>query len=190
MPLIDVICTACGLVSEVNRPLSMWPATPPCPKCDGLTDRHWTLSGVTTAPAVVAYRMPDGSFRFPGRPDSPITKQYESQGGTRLELRGWAEVRRFEGEVNGQQKAQIQRRVERQLRQQEAGTRIRRSELYNQLQSMSESARLFARALIRYNDSQPNKIKEYDPGFRVEAYSETRSNREESRDERGRRQRD
>jgi len=190
MPLIDVLCLTCGTFSEVNRPLAMWPATPPCPKCDQATEqRHLPPQVQSRCPAVVAYKMPDGSFRFPGRPDSPSTARYEAQGGVRVEARGWAEVRRFEGQVNAVERAKIERRVERQQRFTEEGTRARRSELYNQMKGMSDPAKALGRVMVRLNDAKPG-LRVYDPGFRVEAFSESRSNREEARDERGRKLRD
>ena len=189
MPLIDCQCALCGVVSEVMRPLSMWPATPECPKCGGQTLQIHLPRRPSFAAPVVVYKMPDGSFRFPGTPTSPMTKQYEDQGGTRIELRGWAEVRPFEKHMNEVERGKIERRMERQHRAAEAGQKERRSELYRRMASMSDGAKRFGRALVRYNDAKPSP-KPYEPGFRIEAYSENRSNRDEARDARGRRTHD
>lgn len=194
MPLIDIQCSACDTISSVNRPLSdcvgdrPYP-TAPCPKCDQPTVQVHLPHATSYAPAVVVYRMADGSFRYPAASESLATKNYEHQGGTRLELRGWAEVRKFESSVNVQERARIERRIERQLAHQERGTSLRRSELYNRMKGMSDGAKSLGRRLIDMNDRKP-KPKTYDPGFHVEAYSNNRSNREESRDERGRRRND
>lgn len=194
MPLIDVKCLSCETVSEVLRPLSdtmgerPWP-TPPCPKCDQPTEQIHLSRATSYAPAVVVYRMPDGSYRYPGTVDSTTTKNYEKLGGSRVELRGWAEVRKFESTVNASERRVIEKRIERQLEAQERGTSLRRSDLYHRMKTMSEGAKSIGRRLIDMNDRKP-KPQTYDPGFHVEAYSNNRSNREESRDERGRRRND
>jgi hypothetical protein len=194
MPLIDIRCLTCAVVSEVNRPLAdcvgerPWP-TPACPKCDQPTEQVHLPHALSYAPAVVVYRMADGSFRYPAASESLATRNYEREGGTRMELRGWAEVRKFESSVNAQERSRIERRIDRQLAHQEHGTSLRRSELYNRMKSMSDGAKSLGRRLIDMNDRKP-KPRAYDPGFHVEAYSNNRSNREESRDERGRRRND
>lgn len=194
MPLIDIRCLTCGVTAEVNRPLSLcvgerpYP-TPPCLQCGLPTEQIHCPSRYSTAPAVVAYRMPDGSFRFPGRSDSPLTRQYEAEGATRLELRGWADVRRFEGTVNAAERTKMERRFERLQRYTEEGTRRRRSEMQNAMKGMSDGAKHYGRYLMARNDNKPLP-RIGDPGFRVEAFSESRSNREEARDDRGRKLRD
>ena len=194
MPLIDIHCTACDTISSVNRPLSdcvgerPYP-TPACPRCDQPTVQVHLPTHVSHAPAVVVYRMGDGTYRYPGDPNSASTKNYEREGGTRMELRGWAEVRRFESTVNASERRIIEKRIERQLEAQERGTSLRRSDLFHKMKSMSDGAKSIGRRLVAMNDAKP-KPRAYDPGFHVEAYSNNRSNREESRDERGRRRND
>ena len=131
MPLIDVRCQSCSTVSEVFRPLKDWPKTPACPKCDGSTEQVHLPSGFRTlAPAVVVYKAPDGTFRFPGTsdPHSRTSKKYDALGYERVEARGWAEVRRVEGQVNKHQTSEIRKRIERQCAIHEESTRARRSE--------------------------------------------------------------
>jgi hypothetical protein len=139
---------------------------------------------------VVVYQMPDGTYRYPGDPNSLATHHYERQGGTRIELKGWQEVRPFEKHMNDREKATIRRRIEIQQQQAEEGKRLRRDELRHRIPSMSDGGQAFARALMRHTDAQPTRLRAYDPGFHVEAYSETRSNRDESRDTHGRKRRD
>lgn len=190
MPLIHVLCSVCHEYSEVMRPLSMWPATPPCPKCDGLTEqRHLPPQPRALPGPVVVYQMPDGSFRFPGDPDSLATRAYDRQGGRRIELRGWAQVRPFEKHMNDVERARVARRMEKEQATREEGSRARRSELRQKMQSMTEAGRHFARVVMGRNDAKPNP-KPYDTGFHVEAYSQDRSNRDESRDPRGKRRHD
>lgn len=190
MPLIHVLCESCQEFSEVMRPLAMWPATPPCPRCGGLTEqRHLPPQPRALPGPVVVYQMPDGSFRFPGDPHSAATRDYDRQGGTRLELRGWEQVRPFEKHMNDHQRSVIAKRLEHEQASREHGSRLRRSELYNKMASMTEGGRLFARSVIAHNDRKPNP-KPYEPGFHVEAYSQDRSNRDESRDQKGKRRHD
>lgn len=190
MPLIDIRCLTCGTISEVQRPLAMWPEVPPCPSCASPTEQvHLPSSTRSSTPPVVVYRMPDGSFRFPGHPDSPSTRKYAAEGGTRLELRGWQEVRPFERHMNEIERAKIVRRFERQSRARDEGERLRRADLRHRMQSMTAGGQAFARTLLHSLDRKP-KPQPYEPGFHVEAYSFDRSNREESRDERGRRRND
>ena len=75
------------------------------------------LGGKPAAPpAVVIYKAQDGTFRFPGddNPNGRTAQQYEKLGYTRIEARGWSEVRRVESQVSKQQASEIRRRVERQ----------------------------------------------------------------------------
>lgn len=194
MPLITVECTACGHPFEYMRPLSAcvgerpYP-TDPCPECQGPTVQTHLPSGYSTAPAVVAYQMPDGTFRYPGRSDSPITKQYEREGGTRLELKGWAQVRAFEGKVNRHEYATMERRFIKEQSLRESGVRRRRSAMNAAMGQMSDGARRYGRYLQERSDRAPLP-RMSEPGFRVEAFSESRSNREEARDDRGRKLRD
>jgi hypothetical protein len=190
MPLIDIKCTAepCGLTSEVMRPLKDWPAVPPCPHCGAEAERIYLPTTRSRVPAVIVYQMPDGSYRFPGGPETPATHAYDRQGGTRIELRGWQEVRPFEKHMNDLERRTIAHRFEREHQQKEAGARLRRSELYRQLPSMTDGGQAFARAVMQRNDhnAQHTKPRAYDPGFHVEAFSNTRSNRDEGRDAHGR----
>lgn len=208
MALIDVRCLTCDTVSEVYRAAKDWPATPACPKCDAPTEQAHRSKGLdTNAPAVVVYKMPDGSFRFPGDPNSAQSAKYRDQGGQRVELRGWQEIRPFEREVNKQEYSKICRRVERQQQAQEEGERIRRSDFNHGLHhglrvpvsdghggtvmktvQMSARARDIGRILMERNNKK--RVKGYEPGFRVEVYSENRGSRDESRDHNGRRFRD
>jgi len=191
MALIDIRCTSCDQVSTVNRPIADWPSTPPCPLCGSPSIREWILgSPPSKADPVVVYQMPDGSFRFPGARESSATRAYDAQGGTRLELRGWQEVRPFERAMNAHEKTKMLRQFERKERARQAGASLRRSESRRVIASFTSGGQAFARTLLDHLDRQPGPRPPGDPGFRVEAYSENRSNREESRDDRGRRRND
>jgi hypothetical protein len=190
MSLIDVTCLSCDTVSEVYRASADYPATPPCPKCDGPTQQiHLPPRARSTAPAVTVFRMPDGTYRYPGDPNGLSAKGYEQAGATRLDLRGWAEVRTFESQVNRSERARIEQRIERQEVAMAEGAALRRSDLFHRMKTMSPRARDLARALIARNN-QKGGPRSYDPGFRVEVYSEGRSNRDASRDPQGRRRSD
>lgn len=132
MPLIDVECTACATISEVMRPLAMHPATPACPKCDQPTVQiHLPSCARTLPPAVVVYRAPDGSFRFPGDVGGSASGKYDRLGYERIEARGWAEVRSLETRLSTRERSLMARKLERQQAFAEAGEKIRRSDSYN-----------------------------------------------------------
>lgn len=192
----------------------MYPDTPPCPKCDQPTEQIHLPSFMRNAPpAVVVFRAPDGSFRFPGDADGIQAGRYAAEGLERIELRGWREIRRFEQTVNERENADIRRRVERQLEAQSRGESIRRADFHAGMNHgflvpemaedaqgqirptgrmktvvLSDRAKEIARHTMAINNNK--RVRSYDSGFHVEVYSMDRSNREESRDAQGRRRRD
>lgn len=189
MPLIDVRCPA-DHVHEVMRPLALWPATPVCPTCGAATVQVFLPPRVRSAPdPVVIFRAPDGSFRFPGDAQGQSAQRYAREGFERIELRGAADVRRFESVMNHHERSRAMRRVERQQQFREQREAALRSELRRQMASMSPRGRAIAEAAMRRNDQKPREYAR-DANFHVEVYSLDRSNRDVSRDERGRRRRD
>ena len=102
MPLIDVTCPACDRVEETFRHNSDWPNTPACSKCGGPTTQiHLpSFSRASAVDPVIVYQAPDGTFRFPPDTNTASTAMYDKQGLTRIELRGFADVRRFEKHMN------------------------------------------------------------------------------------------
>ena len=189
MPRIDVRCES-GHVSEVLRPLAMWPETPDCPECGAKTEQvHLPKQMTWTCDPVVVFKAPDGSFRFPGDPNSLSVSRYEKQGFERIELRGAADVRRFETVMNKREYSRAARRVEAMQAHREQREAATRSELRRLMGSMSERGRAVARAAMARNDNKPRE-RARDVGFHVDVYSNSRSNREESRDAQGRRRRD
>lgn len=188
MPLIDVRC-ANDHVTEVMRPLAMWPATPPCPTCAAPTTQTHLPRAAHSVDPVVIYRAPDGSFRFPGDVNTLTTARYDREGFTRIELRSAADVRRFESQMNRRELARAERRVERRQAQREARESATRSELRRIMPGMTEFGRSLARAAMAKHDAAPRE-RARDAGFHVDAYSNDRSNRETSYDAQGRRRRD
>jgi len=130
MPLIDVECEA-GHVLEVYRHNSDWPNTPPCSICEKPTQQIHRPSYMKSGSVdpVVVYQAADGTFRFPPDTETSSTAMYDSQGFTRIELRGWTDVRRFEKHFNEAEMSQVRRRVERQQEAFERGESERRSEI-------------------------------------------------------------
>jgi hypothetical protein len=185
-----VKCLTCEHISEVNRPLAMFPATPVCPDCGAETEQIHLPSHLRWTPEpVVVYKAPDGTFRFPGDPNGVSAKGYDKQGFERVEIRGAVEMRRFENRMNKRDYAEAQRRFEHKQEQREAREKISRGELHRQMQNMSAFGRAVAQvAMARGDAKKPRRAAE--PGFYSEAYSMDRSNRQESRDEQGRRRRD
>ena len=168
----------------------MWPATPPCPSCQGPTEQiHQPKAVAWTVDPVVVFKAPDGTFRFPGDANGLSAAHYAQQGLERVEIRGAIEMRRFERTMNKAEYAQAQRRVERTLEARERREAAGRSALRQEMQSMSSMGRDVARAAMARNDAKP-KARASDPGFISEVFSYDRGNREESRDAQGRRRRD
>jgi putative FmdB family regulatory protein len=193
VPLYDFTCGTCDRTYEAHVPLADFPACAPCPTC-GTADH---VEKVFLPPrtchalpdATVVYRAPDGSMRYPGEPGGTSCAKYERMGYQRLEIRGAAEMRRFEQRMNQQEYSAMCRRVERQEALREQGESVRRSDLRSRMSAMSPRARDFARAAMRHNDHKPRQHAR-DPGFHSEVYNMDRSNREASRDGRGQRHRD
>ncbi len=209
LPEIDFLCRTCEKPFVLYRSVHST-ACPPCPTCGSGTERYWIAAtdNPSQAAPVVVYKAPDGSFRFPGSPDGASAKNYDKLGYTRIEARGYADVRRLEHSMNEMERSKIARRVERQQAHQEAGERIRRSDFHHGLHhglrvpttdprtgervmktvQMGARSRDIARILMSRNNAKG--VRTHEPGFHVEAYSYDRSNREASRDEQGRRRRD
>jgi hypothetical protein len=183
----------------------------PCDNCGGPTTQIHLPSGVTiTSDPVVVFKAPDGSYRFPGDPNGLSAKTYEKVGYTRVELRGWAEVRRFERDVNTKEASEIARKVEKRLEMREIGEKMRRSEVIHGLRNgfqipetdekgrrtgrmktvkLSAFGRDLMHSAMQRNDGKP-RPKEYSPGFFVDAFANDRSNRDEARRPDGKRFRD
>ncbi len=190
MPLIDVSCEACETVSEVYRSLADWPKTPDCKVCLGPTVQvHLPKAVQWSVDPVVVFKAPDGSFRFPGDTNGKMAHQYAKEGLERIEIRGAAEMRSFEGKMNAREQSILNRRFEAQQEQREKRQHVNRSELHHRMSSMSNHGRAVARAAMGRNDAKPVK-RPGEPGFASEVYSYDRSNREESRGPDGRRRRD
>lgn len=189
MPRIDVRC-ANGHEHEVLRPIADWPKTPPCPDCGSETEQMMLPpSSRSNADPVIVFQAPDGTFRFPGDPNGLSVKKYEQSGFTRVELRGAADVRRFESQMNKREYSLAMRRVERKQELSEQRESHTRSELRHLMGSMTPFGRALAREAMRRNDNKPRE-KARDLGFHVDVFSNNRSNRDESRDSSGRRRRD
>lgn len=193
MALIDVECTldTCAHVTENHyRRAADWQVLPPCEKCGAPTQRIFLPPRTTwTAAPVVVFRAPDGSFRYPGAADGIAVKSYEKLGYDRVELRGFADVRRFERTVNQQERARMAAHVEARHRGRLLQESTTRPELYRHMKTMSNAGRDVARAAVELGNARPQE-QTSDPGFRVEVYSDDRSSRDASRGSDGRRRRD
>jgi hypothetical protein len=215
MALIDCRCLSCGVVSEAFRLAADWPKTPHCPSCGADTEQTHLPKHVSTyVPAVVVFKAPDGTFRVPGETDGSAVAKYEQLGYTRIDARGFSEVRRLEQQMNAQQASAIRQRIERHAEAHEAAQKARRSEFHNGLANgmvipetvelpngqvvrtgrlrtvrLSAQGRDLARVAIARTNAKGGP-KSYDPGCHIEVYSYDRSNRDESRNANGKRYRD
>ena len=189
MALIDVKCQN-DHISEVYRAAADWPNTPACPDCGQPTEQIHRPRQVTWTPdPVVVFKASDGSFRFPGDPNGLSAKQYKQQGMQQIEIRGAAEMRSFEKQMNKREYSRLARNVERKQEAREQRESELRSQLRDQMQRMSPLGRAVARAAMQRNDGKPRPHASH-PGFLSEVYSYDRSNRDASRDAQGRRRRD
>lgn len=190
MPRIDVVCKSCEAVSEVIRPLAMWPATPECPSCGQATEQiHLPKKIQWTVDPVVVFKAPDGSYRFPGDANGQSVAHYAKQGYQRVEIRGALEMRSFESKMNKIEYARAERKIERSQRAREEREHEMRANLFHQMKTMSNIGKDVARAAMARNDGKPLP-KADGGGFHSEVYSFSRSNRDESRDSGGRRRQD
>jgi len=192
MPLYDTQCTAdaCQAVVEVYLLLAERDAPPLCRVCGASTQRVLLPGRSTiTVDPVIVYRAPDGTFRFPGDAQATMAGRYHAEGFERIEIRGAADMRRFESHMNQRERAIMSRRVDARQRMREVRESEMRSELRGRMQSMSRAGRDLARAVMTHNDHKPRE-QSSDPHFHNEVYSFDRSNREASRDNRGKRLRD
>ncbi len=189
MSLIDVRCES-GHIHEVYRAAADWPATPPCPDCGQPTEQcHLPRQVQWTPDPVVVYRAGDGSFRFPGDPNGLSAKSYDKQGLQRVEIRGAAEMRSFEKQMNKREYSRLARNVERKQEQREKRESEMRAELHYRMKTMSPLGRAVAQVTMARNDAKPRE-RVGSPEFHSEVYSFSRSNRDDSRDADGRRRRD
>lgn len=192
MPLIDVKCQAktCGVESEAYRPVSDWPKTPPCETCGSETKQTYNPSRSRhSIDPIVVFEAPDGSFRFPGDSSGLSVRRYEKLGYHRVEIRSATDMRRFEKKMNHRERGRMERSADRKQAVREAREHVSRARLRESMQSMSAFGRDVATAAMAKNDAKPVD-RNSDPGFHSEVFSYDRSNRDESRDDRGRRRRD
>src|ERR1039458_8036914 len=181
MPNYCQRCSLCGHVFEQIRFLSQWDHYPPCEKCNGPTEKAYVPAGASiNSPAVVVFQAPDGSFRFPGSTEGSSVAKYEKQGFTRIDAKGWAEVRSLEKRLNVRERMLMEKRVERQQAAHEEGTRRRRSDVTDGLRNsfqvpehdksgrptgrmtsvkLSESGRAIMRAAMARNDARPGPLR-------------------------------
>jgi hypothetical protein len=200
----------CGFIFNDLRPMAQSHVLPPCPKCGATTEREYSpITTYSTAPAVVVFKAPDGTFRYPGQTEGKSVEQYVRLGYERMELRGFADVRRFERDVNTEQSREIAKRAERQMVAHLEGERRRRSDVYNGMANgfvipvRDKQGRQIGTKVVRLSpagmDTMRNAMAEMDrrprpqareAGFFVDAYSNDRGSRDESRRSDGKRFRD
>lgn len=168
----------------------MWPETPVCPDCGQPTEQiHLPQTARWAPPPIIVFKAPDGSYRFPGDGNGLSAKQYAKQGYECIEIRGAQEMRRFEKTMNKVEHSKAMRQFEQRQEQRSEREKKMRSDLRQQMQTMSELGRNVARAAMESSDRKPTK-RPGDANFASEVYSFDRTNRDESRDSQGRRRRD
>jgi len=224
--LHDFQCTVCDRVFDAVAEVIDDPASstgtrvtcPPCPTDQQPTVRVFLPPTVTWTPdAVVVYRAPDGSFRYPGENAGTSTAKYDRMGYERIEARGFAEVRHLESRMNAHERSQLSRASERRLAQLEAADAHHRREARNGLDQgfmvpetrlvmkngkeevvhtgrrvlvqLSARSKDILRATMSRNDAKGHR-RVGAPDIHVDAYSNSRGSRDESRRSDGKRYRD
>lgn len=215
MPRYDWSCTPCDHVFEAFVSLADYPACAPCPTCGrAATKVHLPPRTTWSADPVVVYRAPDGSFRFPGDTGGSATAKYDRMGYERLEARGFAEVRRLESRMNAHESSQLRRVEERRLAIAETVDAARRSETRRGLEQgfqiperrLGADGQIYAtgrmttvRMRPQGRDAMLHAMRQTeakghrrigDTSIFVDAYSNSRSNRDEARGADGKRRRD
>jgi hypothetical protein len=129
---------------------------------------------------VLVFKKRDGTFIFPGRSNERTPKGCE-----RVELKNIAQVRRFEREENQRLKNIHQESMGRRGANYEAEKKERREQLKAILGKMSPRVRKLAEFAMKQSDekeSYSSRASRYDANFRIDAFSNDRSNRSEFRD--------
>ncbi len=216
MPIYVRKCAddVCDHYFEVTLPMAEYDADAdhPCPKCGHVSIRGFLPTHVSASNVepIIVFKDEKGEYRYPGDPSGLSAANYAKLGYERVELRGWADVRRFEKDVNTRQGSEIARRVERQLEVKEMEVKARRSEVINGLRNgfvvpefdergrptgrnktihMSAVGADILRASMERNDGKP-RAHVFDAGFHSDVYANDRSNRDDSRRSDGKRFRD
>lgn len=159
-----VKCLNCGAELEIGD----WPFCP-----HGSVSRRWASS----FDPVVIHRGKNGSVRFPARGDARVPEGY-----AKVELRTIQEIRRFEREINQQERAIHD---DHQAREEHALTpdrSARRAEVRDAMRRMTPLGRDFARLAMKRNDERPRG--NFDAGFHIEVFEQDSSNREPHCDQR------
>lgn len=152
----------------------------PCPECTSIAEKVFLPHSERPENAqkfspVVVFRKRDGTFRFPGR-----SNERTPRGCERVELRDTASVRRFEREENQRLKNIHEASMARQGANYQAMKKEMREQVHVRLSSMSPRARKFAEFAMKQSDereSHSSRAAKYEPGFRIDAFSNDRSNR-------------
>ncbi len=162
----------------VRWDVELWP----CPECTAIAERVFLPKSENAARfrPVVVFRKADGTYRFPGRADERTPR-----GCVRVELKDIQAVRKFEKQENQRLKTIHEASMARRGANYEAEKKERREMLKSALSRMSPRARKFAEFAMSMSDakeSYSHRAAQYEAGFRIDAFSNDRSNRSEFAD--------
>lgn len=128
---------------------------------------------------VLIFKDAQGNVRFPGRNDAPTPEGFR-----RVELRTVREVRAFEREMNLKETARHDAAQGREDGFHSYLQGRNRAELRALMDRMSPAGREFAAVAMEESDRRQGQRPAFDPGFRIDVFSDNASNRELHRDER------
>lgn len=191
MPMFDYICEGCKFHFEkFHHPTSPAPEKAKCEICDiaegVLTfepsiamQRPYTCSDAQAFSPVVIHKDAKGNVRFPGSANAPVPEGFQ-----RVELTNVSQVRKLEREVNAFELSRAEGNRLKQRDKAEGERMERRSKFKELVRNFSPRGRQFAEAMMIARDRHKTRLDKRitDMGFRVDAFSNNHSNREEYRD--------
>jgi hypothetical protein len=113
-----------------------------------------------------------GNKRFPGSPDAPVPAGFEKR-----ELTNIQEIRRFEREVNAEERQRYNEHKFREEMTFDPQRKARQEELRAAMQHMSQYGRDFARAAMERTNAE-RRFKNFDAQFRIDVFSQNAGNRD------------
>lgn len=143
-----------------------------CPKCKKKCESVFIATRSALPAATIVYeKMVDGKIQRmyvdPQVPESCAVA--EKQGYQKREIQGMAQARAFEKEVATEMRREFIATQNAASRQKEEALREAHAELRSMMPQMDDFSRAIAEEAIR--ESQSGYSREYDPNFRIGAYS-------------------
>lgn len=177
-PPTSMLCENCGASQALTEKIAIEHKV----QCSGTAKRVYSLPGdrapsdALNAPPTLVDVGPDGSYSHPAHPSAPVPPGF-----IRREMRTTQEKRAWLKDVNARDRAEWERGREREEQGYSEAERVRRSEFFQRMQTMSPAGRDLARLAIDHNNNRPRR--KYTRETVLEALERNSSNREPGRNE-------